>query len=65
MLLDLFRSMKKAYSIAKFRGKWRKRNKHNYTYPNNVFPIDIVKVGKFTYGDLNVYSYRLNRARKN
>lgn len=34
--------------------KWRKINQHNFTKINNYFPIDCVKVGKFTYGELNV-----------
>ena len=40
-----------------FRRKWRKLNNHNYTYPRNIFPIDIVKVGKYSYGPLNVRTW--------
>lgn len=31
---------------------------HNDTFANNIFPIDKVEVGKYTYGVLNVNSYR-------
>lgn len=37
--------------------KWRKRNKHNITTVNEYCPIDIVKVGKATYGRINAHWY--------
>ena len=38
--------------------KWRKNNKQNYTNMNNLFPIDVVSVGNYTYGNLNVHYYK-------
>lgn len=40
-----------------FRIKWRKINKDNSTIPGNRFPMQLVSIGKFTYGRLNVYTY--------
>lgn len=37
--------------------KWRKKNSHNYTTMENIFPIDKVVVGNMTYGSLNVKTY--------
>lgn len=37
--------------------KWRKRNKHNETAPNNLFDINMVSVGKYTYGRLEVLTF--------
>lgn len=37
---------------------WRLRNKHNFTYVKTVFPLGKVKVGKYTYGPLHVYSWQ-------
>lgn len=37
--------------------KWKKLNKHNQTIPINIFPIKLVKVGKYSYGPLNVYCF--------
>lgn len=37
--------------------KWRKLNKHNETSIKNLFPLNIVEVGKSTYGNLNIYFY--------
>lgn len=37
--------------------KWRKRNKHNETAPNNIFDINKVSVGKYTYGRLEVLMF--------
>ena len=39
------------------RAKWRSQNKHNLTVPGRLFPFKKVKVGKGTYGTLNVISY--------
>ena len=44
---------------------WRDYNRHNYTRivsddKKSGFPIEKVKVGKFTYGPLNVKSYGSN-----
>jgi acetyltransferase-like isoleucine patch superfamily enzyme len=40
-----------------FKAKWRKKNQHNLTQVNTVFPIEKVSVGKATYGVLNVLTY--------
>lgn len=40
-----------------FRSKWRLLNKHNFTVPTSIFPIDKVKVGKMSYGSLEVKSF--------
>lgn len=37
--------------------KWKKRNKHNETAPNNIFDINKVSVGKYTYGRLEVLMF--------
>ncbi|RDI90821.1 hypothetical protein Ob7_07110 [Thermosipho africanus Ob7] len=43
--------------LYSFKKKWREKNKHNETNPVNLFPIDIVKVGYYSYGPLEVYSW--------
>lgn len=40
-----------------FKKKWRKLNKHNFTSVGNKFPSDLVTVGNFSYGKLNVSSF--------
>lgn len=44
------------YYLALYAHKrcWRKTNKHNETYAVNIFNPDHVKVGNYTYGELNV-----------
>ncbi|WBV58523.1 CatB-related O-acetyltransferase [Chryseobacterium sp. Chry.R1] len=37
--------------------RWKKINKHNFTYPVVIFPLEKVLVGNNTYGPLEVYSY--------
>ena len=58
MIRDALSAIKKKCRLFSFRAKWRKKNPHNFSYPNTVFPIDKVTVGNNTYADLNVYSYR-------
>ena len=38
----------------KFKIMWKIKNRHNKTSPDRYFPIDSVKVGKETYGGLDV-----------
>jgi len=40
-----------------FKKKWKRVNKHNFTNPRNVFPIQRVEVGKYSYGPLNVRTW--------
>ena len=40
--------------------KWRKINKHNFTTLENRVPLNVVKVGKYTYGKLNIHYYKTN-----
>jgi acetyltransferase-like isoleucine patch superfamily enzyme len=57
------RSLIKAKNILElylFRKKWRKRNRHNETTPRRVFPIDKVRVGNYSYGPLDVYTWGAN-----
>lgn len=35
--------------------RWRKLNAHNFTNINTIVPFDIIKVGKMSYGPLNVF----------
>lgn len=52
--------LKKIYLFCKlmnFERIWRKKNKHNRTHVNSIFPLELVDVGKGTYGKLNVHYY--------
>lgn len=37
--------------------EWRKRNPHNFTTMKQIFPMDKIVVGNYTYGPLDIYSY--------
>lgn len=60
MIKQFFRDLRKYFRLVKFKDKWRKLNPHNKTIANSLFPIQKVKVGKFTYGILNVHYYKNN-----
>lgn len=53
LLLPLYEYLK----LTKFRVKWEIENKHNSTKVNNVFDINKVKIGRYTYGNLNVLTF--------
>jgi len=40
-----------------FRRKWRKLNKHNHTHARNIFPLELVSVGKYSYGPINIMTW--------
>lgn len=56
MLKKIARNVSKRYRLHHFRQLWREKNQHNSTYANNVFIVDNVTVGKFSYGPIEVYS---------
>ena len=37
--------------------KWKNQNKNNFTSPKTIFPIDKVKIGRYTYGGIDVETY--------
>ena len=40
-----------------FKQRWKKINKHNATYPLDLFPESVVKVGRYSYGGLKVLTF--------
>lgn len=42
------------YNLHKFQKKWRKFNPNNDTFPVNIFDLEKVKVGNYTYGPINL-----------
>lgn len=47
----------RAFKLSRTRVQWRKENLHNETVPMNNFNIDLVSVGKGTYGELNIVTF--------
>ena len=47
------------YKIKKllFKFKWRNKNKHNFTNINTIFDISRVKIGNYTYGNIDVKTF--------
>lgn len=44
-----------------FKLKWRKTNKHNFTFAKNLFNLKKVTVGKMSYGPLEVFGWQDER----
>lgn len=53
----MFQAFKRYILLWNKKKQWRKTNPHNRTVVYTLFPLDIVKVGKETYGELNIYSW--------
>lgn len=54
---SLVGNIKRLAEINSFKRKWRRINQHNDTVVNAKFPINIVVVGKQSYGELNVITF--------
>lgn len=53
----LLKKIKSLLLLYLYKNKWRKLNSHNKTVVGNIFPLELVKVGNYTYGVLNVKSW--------
>lgn len=53
----LLKKVRSTIKLVMFQEKWRKFNKHNYTTASRIFPMNIVEVGKMTYGPLDIHSW--------
>lgn len=50
----MINSLIQKFKLRKFKSYWRKTNSHNFTYPISIFPIEKVKIGNFTYGNIDI-----------
>jgi acetyltransferase-like isoleucine patch superfamily enzyme len=46
--------IKRHLNLLRFKHTWRVINTHNFTTANNIFPLELVKIGVATYGPLNI-----------
>ena len=53
----MFGKIKEYIDMYSFRKKWREKNAHNTTIAANFFNMDVVEVGKETYGAIRVLNY--------
>lgn len=57
LFINVLKRIKHKISLLNFQNMWRKNNKHNFTTVSRTFPINIVKVGKMSYGPLDVSTW--------
>ena len=55
--LPVVRSLYRFYKLWSFRNRWHRNNRHNKTSAVNIFPMECVSVGAYSYGLLNVLSF--------
>lgn len=58
LLKSILRDLRDYLNLKKFQEKWLKVRGNNKTRAGNIFPIDVVSVGDYTYGTLNIHYYR-------
>ena len=54
---SFLRRIKHSLRYAMFYVKWSKFNKRNDIEPQNIFPIECVQIGRYSYGELNVVTF--------
>lgn len=52
----MLKKLKRKIDLLQFRKKWRNNNTHNFTYAKNLFKLENVEVGNYTYGGISVLS---------
>lgn len=55
--MGVLSSLKQQLKLHFFRKEWRKNNQENMTYAENLFPAEKVRVGRATYGPLQIISF--------
>lgn len=55
--IPVIRTIVRVYLKVAFQKQWRCLNRHNETVAGNIFPVEIVSVGKESYGMLNIQSF--------
>lgn len=53
----MYKKLIESIKLYLFKKKWRKLNQHNNINPANIFPIEKVSVGKYSYGPIVVRSW--------
>lgn len=53
----LFNQLRREIKLNAFCRQWVKNNPDNETIPMNLFPKEVVTVGKYSYGELNVITF--------
>ncbi len=57
MIEELLRDIHKYLKLLRFKKKFRKANANNCVKVNRIFDMDKVKIGNFTYGNLNIHTF--------
>lgn len=53
----MFYNARKWIRFQKMKIQWKRRNRHNKTYPGFYFDMSKIQVGKFTYGKINAHTF--------
>ncbi len=55
--IPLLRTLARSLRLRRLQKQWRRRNGHNATVLCEPFPLDVVTVGRGTYGELHILSH--------
>lgn len=48
---------KRFINLMNFKVQWSLKNSNNHAYPVGYFPIDLVQIGDYSYGPIDIYAY--------
>lgn len=57
MIRQLINTIRQIFSFKIYRWKYKQKNKHNSTRPVNIFRLDKIKVGNYSYGLIDITDY--------
>lgn len=63
LVKDVLHPVRERFELALFRQKFRVSNQYNEIIPQNIFPMEKVKVGQYSYGYLNFMTWGDDRER--
>jgi hypothetical protein len=58
LIRELGSKMLRLLELVNLKAEWAIKNPHNNTYPVRYFPIDLVSIGDYSYGPIDIYTYR-------
>ena len=57
VLIEIIKRLFYFIKLQFFKVNWRKKNSHNFTFAENIFPINKVSIGKHTYGGIKFLTW--------
>lgn len=60
LLINVMRRFFLYLRFKKYKRKWRRINSNNYTVPKDIYPDELIQIGNYSYGEINVDYYSVS-----